>query len=1714
MDEKTIELYSLSKNIIKMESMSKDPNEIVSADIMDSVYDRLNVLLDQTIDNPLLQADVNELIDRLDKVIDAENEKLNTRAINNPVLSDDEKRSLFEEVYKNRHSMKEDELVKFRQEHGQEWKKFVSEKKAAPINDLNRTIASLYPDNPNLPQSTPPTIGTLHDTKKDYDYNFTEYKRHLGKNILGAGTNGKLEVRVFNKDSYNGPQTDDFLRRAESLHNTALSLIPPETDKTTEEQKEQNKQIKGKLEEIYEELKLNIKQQAGIDPTQINVKKGEGVEYFKEKHNVALKLLHQFNIDNIKALNEGKDYSLVKELGRLEKAETDVVATTGRSNLIHIYGVEGKPPQTRISTSETKGGYTHPSSKRDEPNLSNFLKVSSGYVEENGNAKIEFSGYRHSSYPPIKIIGNDIKTKMERREGATKSVEQMLQTIAQDMIAKDPSLLDMSKNPPSWKQPFDINLSTMMLLSPILKDQTFMGGDSEMRQVKDTLIALNIYNNQKEVPLKIKVNGIEVDITVNPKLTQMNMPSNVMLKFQSGILGGKFNDDINNKGFYEYHKNFMAFIQTEGSNPDFKKIFETNKIDAELDNLIKEKSSVITDLYAKLGALQKDPANAKEYEKTLKDIRSKEKELNKIYKEFINKQKEIWTPEKIKAARDDIEKALEKDPDNKSLQVAQLYLDSAEIYYSNAHKLPENGHQFQTRYLIANDKMGKNVEFFCKSGEDRTGRANNHIEEFLAFRKENGHFPKFGNKENLNRLEEISHDVHNGAVSKEITDQNAPGAKGLQQGSSFGSNAVLLLGEFDKMMATMAKGAYGSLPQKMKYRIQDYTKESMKNKSDNKDVITPASEEDLKKLSENIETTQQNLYKLTELTGLMESNKIENISDFSNLIKSLHDNITALEQKKFIATPEQEIQISAMLATVKDLNVIPNACQFLTQQAINSLVDISNKPVNSAEVEKTNSDISTLIDSVKKVKDIAHPNQKHLMKKFIKGSEKIMSEIKNDAEQKNKYLNEDEAFKVLRTIFKNKEPAGYAPFSPQHGKETYKLLNNISIESMVKYMEEEVPDRYDKNPYLADSIFKKRELSETIFEGRDFRKELSEKPELAKKYYEIKTKHAFELGNAKKFQKNIQKLNPDQKKYIGELAENFRKITRKFSKSSLTPTETTEPTTEITELKNESTVLLDSMLKSILKDRGSVKFAGEGDKVFSEFDGQKYDMQKILQEADFDQIKFTENDFENYMTFLTDEKTNFKPWFGQGLNAVRDVDNLSDLLEKKCQGGSMENTSKAEKLAANIYTTEACYAMNAMFRGDISCTNSYDIHIVKDLSTINLVDFKDSYIFSSNNLHYINNEGELSAPTIDNQKRENLENQVNEVINNGTSDNQKITLSCEEFNKLIIDENNNNGRLNSGNLAETMLSGAMFVHCLNSMTANKINAFRIDKALPDAKADERIKAAENQSTTVMQGITSTNIDKPDKQFFDSLSSTPNKIPGTKKIATLIMGELFNIKDVNATGAENEAVMKPNTLMKWMSVEKIGDVYYLVGLPTKKQHAPRTKSDLGFSKNNSELNDLNDLEKLAQAAKNEVSSDNISQDNNKISELSSKASDIIKETKDAIHHKEDSSKVENVTTKIHKIIDEIKSTQESMGNMENPDNNTRRLSSLRKSFSSSIRSTIESAGITLKKQEPKEDQKKEVQKATSNTEGKEMKNIAEQNPVSAEINTSSPPPMRK
>ncbi|MGE3319161.1 MAG: hypothetical protein AB7I18_07670 [Candidatus Berkiella sp.] len=223
----------------------------------------------------------------------------------------------------------------------------------------------------------------------------------------------------------------------------------------------------------------------------------------------------------------------------------------------------------------------------------------------------------------------------------------------------------------------------------------------------------------------------------------------------------------------------------------------------------------------------------KERQSALKIIKREEKNLDNIYKELANAREEIYQ-DRIKDLQNILNELKvmgraqggDRYKNNKDFQKMQMFVDAIDIYYNQPQpglqrfidvklktrernkvlkklakeedwdkkdqlreqaaalqkeidNLNKSNYRFQARFAMLANYMGEFIEWFCKSGEDRTGLLNEQIEAFCLFIEKYGYPPKWENTIDHLKYHELMPLVHNGAPNRETNafNDDCPGLK-------------------------------------------------------------------------------------------------------------------------------------------------------------------------------------------------------------------------------------------------------------------------------------------------------------------------------------------------------------------------------------------------------------------------------------------------------------------------------------------------------------------------------------------------------------------------------------------------------------------------------------------------------------------------------------------------------------------------------------------------------------------------------------------------------------------------------------------------------------------------------------------------------------------------------------------------------------------------
>jgi len=719
------------------------------------------------------------------------------------------------------------------------------------------------------------------ESKKYAMQHFTQQSSQKRDKILSSqnrepfGTDGVLHIRFFNfeegKPSHHTPKKEDFLLRAKTLYETALSLI--DASSLTSSQKAVKKTL---LTERYGRLLSSL----DIFVPRLTKSNAKLVASLIDQASCALKdflldlRVKEGPLDFIEELDVARYFNV------FQTAEAELNKKRGVPADLHIFkfsheaeGSDEEKVYSRFSSRQPVGIETIPSTLRTLYQLSNFQRTACGsYDEKEKTVYTDIVLYRHSSPLPMAIYKkDDQESKMKRQFGAVSCIEQLIEEYANAQLAGN-DLSKLSKdNPPV------ISISSMALLSSIKNDELFMKKESETSQLTDAYLAVSAFDGKT---MSVDINGQEVWVRVD--FDMMNVGANEPGKIAQKLkVLDPISDEVNTKGFMRFLEKadtyvlsvlsdgkFTQYVTTSSNlNQNNKAIplfsllnhyIQASHVSIEIVEAQKELSLIEVQLQAQYEVLkdilsEHDAAlsrgdqvtlnqSQKNYAEIMSTIEELRKKSHKQYNQIEKERQKIRETQKkqIQEMKDlvntilnsdwyQIERVLNRQLDD-VLSFVQLRLLMEEKYFSEDKSglvsTTETFH-FQTLYLLANNLLGRIVEFYCKSGEDRTGRLNDTVEEYFCFKDIYGRFPDISDKHDRTAIEAITPIINEYSVSNEICSGNAPGARAKQQGEKLTTNAEAQSNTWKKL-AHLAKAGL--------YKLSEFEKvqEAFKNRKPSK----------------------------------------------------------------------------------------------------------------------------------------------------------------------------------------------------------------------------------------------------------------------------------------------------------------------------------------------------------------------------------------------------------------------------------------------------------------------------------------------------------------------------------------------------------------------------------------------------------------------------------------------------------------------------------------------------------------------------------------------------------------------------------------------------------------------------------------------------------------------------------------------------------------
>lgn len=603
------------------------------------------------------------------------------------------------------------------------------------------------------------------------------------------------EVKEFDENSYNGAKTSDFIRRQQLVFAAIMLYIEKADIHDTSQLMSAISELSSScVESIEDTCDLDMEQMRGGD---------RATEYVDETNNRAVDLIAQFTKDAQHLIHcvQGHKRCKIADLAQLEK---EIILERDRPVLVNIYQREGKR-FINMQAPLRREGKTIPSTIRDRPGLVNYVNSVFGELHDDGHVEVAFHGIRHSSYPPIAI-----QDDLTRQAITIKNVKEGLSNIARTLLVSE-------KLTPSKENPLVIPLRTMMLFTPTqgdsVRNKTRIGGkwigESESLQLKESVFALSMMRGRT---MQLEVNGEPVWVKVENSL--MNLGAN---KEAAGIGFGKLPLDslqkqINARGYFTFLQDMENYFLDQELPGECSALvqqireLEKSGFDQPDEVLLQENYEQIEREYSK------DKPNAKNIRLLQKAIQEREFEINKQFIIQLKERRLAVTQNKdtVQDAQNQFlikinSEILSADSTEyskltKARDLFENFILAKQYFDAKAYREAEAVMEFQTLYMQMQSMIGNSVEFFCKSGEDRTGRVDNKIQERLVFAQLEGR--QAVTDEDLQVVHtEVAPVVHHFSVSKDCTTYNSE-SPGLQIAPEVNPHIPAAIG---KKQGTMAK---------------------------------------------------------------------------------------------------------------------------------------------------------------------------------------------------------------------------------------------------------------------------------------------------------------------------------------------------------------------------------------------------------------------------------------------------------------------------------------------------------------------------------------------------------------------------------------------------------------------------------------------------------------------------------------------------------------------------------------------------------------------------------------------------------------------------------------------------------------------------------------------------------------------------------------------
>lgn len=699
--------------------------------------------------------------------------------------------------------------------------------------------------------------GKSYSIPKENDYGVTTWELEC---------NGKkYEINEHKEGAYNGVKREGFIKRKELIKSAAEKFVKekglPNSGQILDAI---NKLDTNFLKTIYKEEYFldTTNMRKGYSANEADIK--AVTEYYSEKHKKCLELIAQFAKDVQHLISESVPKGQTFNLDDLDKMERECVLERNRPVIINTFFYKNRK---FVNIQRPESPKTIPSTIRDRKGLANYVTTCFGEIKNGEVIVTSQAVRHSSFPPIAiknKFL-RQAYAVANFKQGLTDYVKKLIESRPELYIAEKPIPISwramMLFTPKAgdqavrnraingeWKGESEIDQFGESLL-PL---RMFDGRNIPIQIDENKTVWVELETSCMNLGANPEAAGkgalslapsIKKEKLVNAMgflnflgdvclfLEKLNLPLGILNDLEAKLCREKKEhqaaiDGLNSVLSQKLPELMKEYSVLEQHYSDYVNMYEKNNVSLEKNpsqaELHKKENSSLLKHSKKI--TQSQPGmrkNAKDLKSLEKKIYSSQAEIHKneniIFKKYQKLKKvktEIFKSINTEQIQSEVnakfEEAIANASDEQEREkltlardIQQNLYEAKKLFYGNGYCKPEKVMDFQTIYIQTHIKMKRFIEFFCKSGEDRTGRVDDKVQERELFYAIHNRMPMYDSDfEEINKF--IAPLIHQYSVSQNNTEQNS-NARGKQIGKAVNT---LLPAAIDDLHGKLAKEVF------------------------------------------------------------------------------------------------------------------------------------------------------------------------------------------------------------------------------------------------------------------------------------------------------------------------------------------------------------------------------------------------------------------------------------------------------------------------------------------------------------------------------------------------------------------------------------------------------------------------------------------------------------------------------------------------------------------------------------------------------------------------------------------------------------------------------------------------------------------------------------------------------------------------------------------